>query len=130
MKSKRVLILLLILLLTATLVFTISYACARHMVVQYLKVLSIHDKKSFEANKDLLYKLTNDSVYKSKGYSPTLPALDYKINWIKCKAVKGFRSFEFVVNFEIIGASTITSRVVINKGRIIDAYREDDKYNE
>ena len=118
----------LLLILLLTIYFTASYIQAELTTLQYLKVLSIYDRASYDTYRADLYKITSDKVFSSShSYSGKIyPKINYQVKSIKCKHIKGFSSFVFKVKLEINGLNTINCLITIKNDLVVDAYREDD----
>jgi hypothetical protein len=125
MRAKVFAWVIIVLLTAVAIAFILSYTYSRHIAVQYLRVLSIHDNESYQRNKALLYKITGDEVFNQAELNDTYKELHYRLVNITCRAVKGFYSFTFIVTYKIQGGDTVTSLIQVKGYQVFDAYREE-----
>ncbi len=125
--KARVFIRVILFLLTAVLIaFAFSYTYSKYIAMQYLRVLDVHDNESYQRNKPTLYKITGDEIFNKAELNDRYAELHYNIEYVTCRAVKGFASFTFAVTYKIQGADTVTSLIIVKRYQIIDAYREEN----
>lgn len=130
MKIKKIILGLVILVV---IVFTINYLMSLRASIEYLKVLDIVDDISYQrlkADKYFISILTDkdkELIFKSNTYEGVLyPKLYYRVNKVVCAEIRGFNHFVFDIELTLNNYKTIDCRLVVSKGRVIDAFRKEE----
>lgn len=126
MKVKVFVRLIIFLLTAVAIAFTLSYTYSKHIAVQYLRVLDVHDNESYQKNKAMLYRITGDEVFNQAVLNDTYKDLRYYLVNITCRAVKGFDSFIFAITYKIQGGDTVASLIQVKGYQVVDAYRKEE----
>ena len=112
-----------------SLVMIISYHNAKGIALKSMKIVTIHDKDSFQQVKNEIYDIVAPEVQRSlfdKGFpvDRNYPIITYKINKVRGRII-GINHYEFIVNWTSNGYFTINSIISVKDGIVYDSQRLD-----
>ena len=111
------------------LISTVSYIHARSIALKSMKIVTIHDKDSFQEVKNEIYDIVAPEVQrtlfdKEFPVDRNYPIITYQINKVHGRIV-GFNHYEFIVNWTSYGYFTINSIISVKDGIVYDSKRID-----
>lgn len=127
--SKASVYIIMSFIVLSSLVMIISYQNAKDIALKSLKIVTIHDKDSFQKVKNEIYDIVAPEVQRSlfdKEFpgDRNYPIITYQINKVHGRIV-GFNHYEFIVNWTSNGYFIINSIIGVKDGIVYDSKRLD-----
>ena len=127
--SKAIVFIIMSFIVLPSLVMIISYHNAKDIALKSMKIVTIHDKDSFQQVKNEIYDIVAPEVQRSlfdKEFpvDRNYPIITYQINKVHGRIV-GFNHYEFIVNWTSNGYFIINSIISVKDGIVYDSQRLD-----